>query len=203
MRRFLRNNKLARQVVFASAVIFSVWLINYYSSIAEAEPVPVTPVAVVKPENDPLLEEVDLLVWARDAAVSTYTYRADDIQGSLRNSSNYFTISGWQDFYHALKASRNLETIRTKNYTVSAKSVEIPQILERGVVDDTYSWRIQCPIEVLMHSDTGDVTQKLMITMKVRRTNNQTDRNGPGVAIEQFVAAPAQSSSIATNNTLG
>lgn len=194
------QKRLIRQVVFGVIVISLIWMINWAVSNAPAQP-PVKAAANI-PENHPLIEDVDLMVWARNAAIASYTFAPQSINNNLSNCAYYYTPEGWQNYYSALKASHNLDVIRDKHYTVSAKSLQTPQILDRGLEGNVYAWRVQLPIEVLWHSASGDIVQKLMITLKVRRTNNPIDFSGPGVAIEKFVAIPVASSSDTSNQQL-
>lgn len=191
--KLLKHKRITRQVIFAAVAVLVIWLVN--TTVSNSPPAPEVKVAANVPENIPLLEDVDLMVWARDAALASFTYQPQALSSSINGCANYYSQEGWQNFYTALRASRNLDVIRNKHYTVTAKSLQSPQILDRGVDGNVYSWRVQLPVEVQWHSASGDITQKLMVTMKVRRTNKPMDYSGPGVAIDKFIALP-----VATNS---
>ncbi|MDQ2994774.1 MAG: DotI/IcmL family type IV secretion protein [Pseudomonadota bacterium] len=188
-----QQKRFTRLVLFTAIALFSIWLVNSY--VSGQPPKPTRIAAALPPVNDPLLEDVDIMVWARDAAIATYTFKPETINRNLTHTANYFSMDGWRDFYNALRASHNLESIRSKRYSVTAKSIQVPQILARGVEGDTYGWRIQVPLEVKWSNDSGDSIQTLMVTMQIRRTNKPIDFSGPGVAIEKYVAIPVASSS--------
>ncbi len=191
--KLFKHKRLTHQVIFVAVAILVIWLVN--TTVSNSPPTPEEKVVANIPENNPLLEDVDLMVWARDAALASFTYQPQALHTSINGCANYYTQEGWKNFYTALRASHNLDAIRDKHYTVTAKSLQSPQILDRGVDGNVYSWRVQLPVEVQWHSTSGDITQKLMVTMKVRRTNKPMDYSGPGVAIEKFIAIP-----VATNS---
>ena len=195
--KLFRHKRITTQVIFAAVAVLAIWLVN--TTVANSPPTPEVKVVANVPENNPLLEDVDLMVWARDAALASFTFQEHTLNNKITGCANYYTQEGWQNFYTALRASHNLDVIRNKHYTVTAKSLQSPQILDRGVDGNVYSWRVQLPVEVQWHSTSGDITQKLMVTMKVRRTNKPMDYSGPGVAIDKFIAIPVASNSDSSN----
>lgn len=188
----ITGKRLGSLLAIAAVVMLSLWFFSLYVNDIPSVDAALNPsaVSIKTSEKEPLLEDVDVKMWARDGAISAYTIRAEDIEQGLKNSSNYFTKKGWIDFFEALRQTQNLDRMRESQISVTAKALESPRIIERGVADNAYFWRIQLPIEVTWHTKSRKSTQKLMINMKIRRVNKQINPKGPGIGIEQFFATP-------------
>ncbi len=139
------------------------------------------------PLNQPVVSAAVLLQWANRAAVAAYSYNFVNYRQALQQVQNEFTPDGWRNFEQALKNSRMLETVTAKKLVVSAVATGAPVILDRGVINGRYVWKVNMPILVTYES-TSELTQHpLVVTMIVSRVSpvNYPD----GIAIVSFVAA--------------
>ncbi|MCK4608978.1 MAG: type IVB secretion system apparatus protein IcmL/DotI, partial [Gammaproteobacteria bacterium] len=94
------------------------------------------------PLNQPVVSAAVLLQWANRAAVAAYSYNFVNYRQALQQVQNEFTPDGWRNFEQALKNSRMLETVTAKKLVVSAVATGAPVILDRGVINGRYVWKV-------------------------------------------------------------
>jgi len=138
----------------------------------------------------PLMPPDQLLQWAARAAVAAYSYNFVNYREALQGVQNYFTPEGWRNFENALKSSRNLEMVIEKKLVSSAVATGAPVILDQGVVNDRYAWKVQVPILVSYQSASENTQQPLVITMIISRV--PTLNTPRGIAIASFVGGSSQ-----------
>jgi intracellular multiplication protein IcmL len=154
---------------------------KYFATSADGRITPIYPLTA------PMVSDSALLQWANQAAVAAYTYNFSTYRKELQEASEYFTPEGWNDFQTALKSSRNLETVITKKLVVTAVATGAPVILDRGVLNGHYSWKVQMPLLVTYESASTTIQQPIVVTMLITRVSTL---NVPkGIAIAQFVAS--------------
>jgi intracellular multiplication protein IcmL len=154
---------------------------KYFATSADGRITPIYPLTA------PMVSDSALLQWANQAAVAAYTYNFATYRKELQGASEYFTPEGWSNFETALQASRNLETVINKKLVVTAVATGAPVILDRGILDGHYSWKVQMPLLVTYESASTTIQQPILITMLVTRVSTL---NVPkGIAIAQFVAS--------------
>lgn len=135
--------------------------------------------------------DIAVLVWANEAAVTAFTYNFVNYRKDLQAASQFFTPDGWKQFKTALKESNNLEAVKVKRLIVSAVAVRAPIVLQKGLLNGVYSWRVQIPILVTYQSSTEFTQQNNIVTMLIVR---QPAVNAPqGIGISQFIVGPAKS----------
>lgn len=141
------------------------------------------------PLNEPNQSDSAVLQWANQAAIAAFSYNFVNYRDELQAASGFFTPSGWQQFLNALQQSNNLEAVRVKKLVVSAVATRAPIILEKGVLNGRYSWRVQMPILVTYQSASEFTQQNNVVTLLITRISTL---NSPrGIGISQFVVGPA------------
>lgn len=141
------------------------------------------------PLNEPNQSDSAVLQWANLAAIAAFTYNFVNYREELQASSGFFTSDGWQQFLTALEQSNNLDAVKAKKLIVSAVATRAPIILQKGLLNGRYSWRIQMPILVTYQSASEFSQQNNVVTMLVTRVSTL---NSPrGIGISQFVVGPA------------
>lgn len=146
----------------------------------------ITPLTVF---DEPNQSDSAVLQWANQAAIAAFSYNFVNYHGELQAASTYFTADGWQQFIDALQQAGNLDTVRTKKLIVSAVATRAPIILQKGVLNGRYSWRIQMPILVTYQSASEFTQQNNVVTMLVTRISTLESPRGVGIA--QFIVGPA------------
>lgn len=138
------------------------------------------------PLSQPNLSKAAVLQWATRAAISVYSYNFVNYRKALQDASVYFTTDGWHQFMGALKGSNNLDAVQNKKLVVSAVPTGAPVILQEGVVNSRYTWKMQLPVLVTYQSASQNIQVSLLVTMVVSRVPTLNTPEGIGIA--QFVA---------------
>src|ERR1700722_7113604 len=152
---FYRNSYRSVFATLLFMILVSLFLsfIVYYLSTHRSEPQYFAVsadrrVTQLYPLSAPIVSDSALLQWANQAAVAAYTYNFFNYRKALEDASEYFTPGGWSDFESALQSSHNLESVIAKKLGVTAVATGAPVILDRGVLNGHYSWKVQMPLLV-------------------------------------------------------
>lgn len=146
----------------------------------------ITPLVALDAPNQ---SDSAVLQWANQAAIAVFSYNFVNYRSELVSASGFFTAEGWDQFISALGSSNNLDAVKAKKLVVSAVATSAPVILQKGVLNGRYAWRIQMPILVTYQSASEFSQQNLNVTMLVTRVDTLNSPRGIGIA--QFVSAPA------------
>ena len=139
--------------------------------------------------NEPNQSDSAVLQWANQAAIAAFTYNFVNYRSELQASSGFFTSGGWDQFLTALQESNNLDAVKAKKLIVSAVATRAPIILQKGLLNGIFSWRVQMPILVTYQSASEFTQQNNVVTMLITRVSTL---NSPrGIGISQFVVGPA------------
>ncbi|KTD24579.1 MULTISPECIES: type IVB secretion system apparatus protein IcmL/DotI [Legionella] len=141
------------------------------------------------PLDEPNQSDSAVLQWANQAAIAAFTYNFVNYRDELQASSGFFTADGWTQFLTALQQSNNLDAVKAKKLIVSAVATRAPIILQKGLLNGVYSWRVQMPILVTYQSASEFSQQNNVVTMLITRVSTLNSPRGIGIA--QFVVGPA------------
>lgn len=146
----------------------------------------VTPIVAL---DEPNQSDSAVLQWANQAAIASYTYNFVNFQNELKAASVYYTNTGWQQFMSALEQSNNLNVLRAKKLIVSAVATRAPIILEKGMLNGRYAWRVQMPMLVTYQSASEFSQQNIVVTMLISRIS--TIESPRGIGISQILVGAA------------
>jgi intracellular multiplication protein IcmL len=146
------------------------------------------------PLSDPMFAPAELAQWAASAAITTNTYNFVNYREALQRAQNNFTPEGWTSFEAALKGARTLEVVLAKKFVVSAEPTAAPVILEQGVVQGRYTWKVRIPLLVMYQNSTEQTQQPVVVTMLITRV--PTMNMPKGIAITSFVAAGSEAATL-------
>nr|AAS92005.1 IcmL protein [Legionella pneumophila] len=173
-------------VVLASLVVYMIThppAPKYFATSINGRITPLFPL------DEPNQSDSAVLQWANQAAIAAFTYNFVNYRDELQASSGFFTAEGWDQFVGALEQSNNLDAVKAKKLVVSAVATRAPIILQKGVLNGRYSWRVQMPILVTYQSASEFTQQNNVVTMLITRVSTL---NSPrGIGISQFVVGPA------------
>lgn len=173
-------------VVLASLVVYMIThppAPKYFATSINGRITPLFPL------DEPNQSDSAVLQWANQAAIAAFTYNFVNYRDELQASSGFFTAEGWDQFLGALEQSNNLDAVKAKKLVVSAVATRAPIILQKGVLNGRYSWRVQMPILVTYQSASEFTQQNNVVTMLITRVSTL---NSPrGIGISQFVVEPA------------
>lgn len=154
---------------------------QYFATSADGR---ITPLYAL---SSPVVTPAELLQWANQAAVASYTFNFVNYRQELQTAAQYYTPEGWAQFQAGLKASRNLEAVLAKKFVVSAAATGAPVITDQGILNGRYAWRIRIPLLVTYQNTNEQVQQPVTVTLLVTRVS--TLDTPKGIAITQFYAA--------------
>jgi intracellular multiplication protein IcmL len=137
--------------------------------------------------DQPNISQSALLQWANTAAIAAYTYNFVNFRQELQAASEFFTPDGWKAFLDALNRSNNLSAVTTKKLVVSAVATGAPVILQEGILNGVYAWRVQMPMLVTYQSASQFSQQAVTVTMLINRIPTLNSARGIGIA--QFVVS--------------
>jgi len=141
------------------------------------------------PLDEPNQSDSAVLQWANQAAIAAFTYNFVNYRTELQASSGFFTAEGWDQFLTALQQSNNLDAVKAKKLIVSAVATKAPIILQKGVLNGRFAWRVQMPLLVTYQSASEFSQQNNVVTLLITRVSTL---NSPrGIGISQFVVGPA------------
>jgi intracellular multiplication protein IcmL len=169
--------------VLASSLIYLVThppAPQYFATTLQGRITPLVPL------DQPNLPPSAVLQWANQAAIAAYTYNFVNYRQELQAASEFFTPDGWASFLKQLSASNNLTTVISKKLVVSAVATGAPVILDQGVIDGDYTWKVQMPMLVAFQSASQLATQQLTVTMTIKRIS--TLNSARGIGIDSYVA---------------
>jgi intracellular multiplication protein IcmL len=139
------------------------------------------------PLSEPMMAPAEVLQWSAQAAVAAYSYNFVNYREALQNVQNSFTPDGWKFFEEALRGARTLEMVITKKLVVSAVATAAPVMLEQGIINGRYAWKVQLPLLVTYQSASEQTQQPIVVTMVISRV--PTVNMPRGIAIVSFVSA--------------
>jgi intracellular multiplication protein IcmL len=139
--------------------------------------------------NAPNQSDSAILQWANQAAIAAFSYNFVNYRSELQASSGFFTADGWDQFLTALQQSNNLDAVKAKKLVVSAVATRAPVILQKGVLNGRFAWRVQMPILTTYQSASEFSQQNNVVTMLITRVSTLNSPRGIGIA--QFVVGPA------------
>ena len=140
----------------------------------------------VFPLTEPNVTPSSLTKWITQAVTSAYTLDFYDYQDTINSLKEFFTIAGYQNFINALNASGSLNKIIKDKLIVSAVATDTAVILQEGVMNNVYSWKIQIPLLLNYQGASTTSTQK-SIAVSVLVTRVPTDVAPKGIGIAQLV----------------
>ncbi len=140
------------------------------------------------PLDEPNQSDSAVLQWANQAAIAAFTYNFVNYRTELQASSGFFTAEGWDQFLTALQQSNNLDAVKAKKLIVSAVATKAPIILQKGVLNGRFAWRVQMPLLITYQSASEFSQQNNVVTLLITRVSTL---NSPrGIGISQFVVGP-------------
>lgn len=139
--------------------------------------------------DEPNQSDSAVLQWANQAAIAAFTYNFVNYRTELQSASGFFTANGWNQFLNALQRSNNLDAVKAKKLVVSAVATRAPVILQKGVLNGRYSWRVQMPLLITYQSASEFTQQNSVVTILIARV--PTLNSPRGIGISQFVVGPA------------
>lgn len=183
----------AWRVIFALLALLGISLVfNAVQFLTREKPqnYAITPdlrVMPLTPVSEEMLSPESVRQWATRVVPSAYALDYRNHKQQLASLEPHFTPEGYKGFLESIARSKLVDTIKEKNYVVSAVVREVPTIIGTTKLKGAFAWKISAPILVTYQSGANAVTQNLVVTLVAVRVP-QT-RNNAGIAIQNFIAA--------------
>lgn len=143
-------------------------------------------VTQVFPLSEPNVTPSSLINWVTQAVTSAHTLDFYGYKDTLNDLKQYFTVGGYQNFVSALNASGSLKKIINERLIVSAVTIDTAVILQEGVMNGVYSWKIQVPL-LLNYQGASTVSTQKTVAVSVLVVRVPTNEAPKGIGIEQLV----------------
>lgn len=140
------------------------------------------------PMKEPYRKAADIIQFARDTMISSFTLDFLNWRASLENSRRNYTQDGFKSFLESLQQSGVLDTVRNRrmNMTISAGTGVLTR---EGLDNGTYVWYVDVPIEIKLAGQTTELpAQKFLATIRVERVSTLDSLEGVGVG--QIITRP-------------
>ena len=193
---FYRDGQRKVMIILLLSILCNVVLAGILTYVITHPPAPkyfatsingrITPLFAL---NEPNQSDTAVMQWANQATIAAFSYNFVNYRGELQAASVFFTPEGWDQFLKALEDSNNLIAVKSKKMIVSAVATKAPVILQKGILNGRFAWRVQMPLLVTFQSAVEFSQQQLVVTLLISRVSTL---NSPrGIGISQFVAGPA------------
>ncbi|HSX19576.1 MAG TPA: DotI/IcmL family type IV secretion protein [Gammaproteobacteria bacterium] len=140
----------------------------------------------VFPLSEPNVTPSSLVKWITQAVTSAYTIDFYHYQDNIDALQQYFTTEGYQNYLLALKQSGSLKKIISDKLIVSAVAMDTAVIMQEGIMNNVYSWKIQIPLLLnYQGASTSSTQQQVVVNVLVTRV--PTDIAPKGIGISQIV----------------
>lgn len=140
----------------------------------------------VFPLSEPNVTPSSLIKWVTQAVTSSYTIDFYQYQDNIDGLKQYFTIDGYQNYLNSLTSSGSLSKIIKENLVMSAVATNTAVIMQQGMLNGVYFWKIQMPL-LLNYQGASTTGIQKTIAVNVLVTRVPTDLAPKGIGIAQIV----------------
>lgn len=149
----------------------------------------------ISPESNPLLTDVAIEDFAKNAVLSAYSFDYVDYRNQINvSTTRYFTTDGRAAFNRALRSSGSLDHIVNNNLIMKAHATQGPQIEEKGL--DQFGkpfWIVRMPIRTEFYTGSSNPVDREQFIAQVRIVTAQRDAFNPrGLGVHSLTLRPAQ-----------
>lgn len=149
---------------------------HYFSTDRDGRIQPLTPL------DRPISSLTDLTTWVANSVVQSYTFDFANWRPQLSAAQVNFTPAGWKGFRGALESSGLLQSVIDKKFVMTAAPLSVPILLDRGIINGRYAYKLQMPMMVTYQSSEHSTSQSLMVDIIVVRQPETEHPRGLGIA---------------------
>ncbi len=155
---------------------------QYFATTEDGKLFKIAPLSTRNMSNNQLFE------WATQAALASYTYDFVNYRTELQNAKLFYTAQGHASLLNAISASRNLEAVKSKKMTTSARITGNPTLSAPVRLDNgRFVWEVEFPMEVLYTNGRiqDQIIQKIIVNLTITRV--PVWESSKGIAIKSIV----------------
>jgi len=138
----------------------------------------------IVPLERPIQTTNEVLNWAADAVVRSFTLNFANYQQQLNEDRLSYTDGGWKSFQDAIQRSKILDIIIKDQLATSAVPTGAPVVVMQGLIGEgnRYGWRIEFPILMTFENVSGRHSEARSIELVVVRRPESENPRGLGIA---------------------
>ena len=136
------------------------------------------------PLGQPYPKQPDLIQWGSDVLPSVFMFDFVNYNLELKNAERYFTENGWKKYIESVNNFASYNAVVNSKLFVGASAAGAPFVLQQGLLEGVYAWRIQMPIN--LSYSTAVQSSPVPLVMEVLMVRIPTLNNLSGVAIENI-----------------
>lgn len=148
--------------------------VHFFATSSDGRIIPVEPL------NEPGISTAELLDWSAKAAIKIYSYDYVNYRDDLQSVSSMFTGQGWQSFQDTLTSSRMLKSVIAQKLVMNAVPTGSPTIVEKGILNGRYTWKVQIPMLVKLQGSTP-LSSPVMVSLLIQRVSLVNNPDGIGI----------------------
>ena len=114
----------------------------------------------------------EVLAWASEAAIASYTYNALSYTKQFENLKAKFTNEGWNNFEEALKKSGNLNEVINNGVVVSAFRSNPAEIESYSEKNSISTWVVKVPTQVTYENGYVKIEQDMETYLTISSNND-------------------------------
>lgn len=178
----------AAAVAFSAVLLLSVLLVTpatrYFAQTPSGRIVPITAF------DQPMQGNQAVRGWVAKAVTETMSFGFHDWRERLGWSMRFFTNTGRDAFFDAIRSSGLLEGVESRRQVLTSAPRAMPIIIGEGPdpVSGRYRWVVQVPINMTVESGTVSSLRRFRITLAVVQV--PTVEKAGGLGIDQWVTQP-------------
>ena len=149
---------------------------RYFATSGDGRLMQLTPV------NQPIGSLAELTTWTANSVTQAYTFSFANWRAEHSAAQKNFTTQGWRGFQRALTESNLLTTVMDEKYVTTAAPTGAPVLIDSGLVEGRYAYKLQMPMVVTYQSSVRTTSQNLMMDIIVVRQPEIDNPRGLGIA---------------------
>lgn len=139
----------------------------------------------LQPLSAPMVKTRKVLSFATEAVGAVNSFDFVNYRAQLTEAGEYFQPDAWEKFREAMHSSGTIRLVEDRRYVVSSQPTGAPILLEEGLMNGVYSWRVKFPFTVTYQSANEVKNVGRMALVTVSRVS-VTERDS-GIAVVSLV----------------
>jgi len=191
-RWYREQNRKLMGAILAMSVAMSFFVVSDLLWDVFVKPKPeyfgITPalrVIPLTPMDHPVSVSMGIENWAADTVTRALTMDFKSWKRQLSDVRGRFSEKGWTGFLRALKESKIIEVIQSRNVIIHA-TLDGAAVITATIKGPVYGWEIKVPVLVSMETTEGVVgTYRWNVSLLIRRADQRDKPDG--IEVHQFL----------------
>jgi intracellular multiplication protein IcmL len=143
----------------------------------------------LQPLTQPIKSDQFVAQWAAKAAQQVFTFDWVNYRAQMSRASDNFTRNGYNSLITSMNKNNYFQLVTQRRMIVSSVTTGPPVIVNRGILNGIYRWRISMQLLVKYQgvNENDTITVPLTVDMTVQRVSQEV--NIRGIGISEFQAA--------------